>query len=687
MKSDQSKTKAELIQELQTLRKRISIPETIKRKMAERGLEESEDRYRELVEKAGIAILIDNIKGEFEYFNKQFVKLFGYTQKVIQKLSIRDLVHPDDLERVMTIHKDRIRGNKVISRYEFRGIKKDRSIIHLEVSAVTLKENNSIVGTRSYLWDITERKQAQEKLLNSEQKFKNIAESTLDVVYRLNLTGHIEYVSPNVKELSGYRPEDLIGKHLMKTTPAKEIPRALKALKIVLDGNSLRNFEIKQKDKNGRIIPAEINAVPLWKNGKIVGGQGIMRDITERKDAEKKFKHYANRISAINEASNTLASNLNLQIVLDQCTKIARQMFAATDVTVFFIEEDSQYLTPIHSLGSYRDDIMAIRLQFGEGLPGKVAESGIAQVVNRIDLTDIYKRIPGAPVEPDSIMCAPLKIRNKVIGVLRLSKLGGDTLLEEDLKFLENLADISAVAIQNARLYENVQKSEKSYRLLSEQLNETNDQKKLLLDIITHDLKNPLFAISGIAERMLDEHSDNEMTEAIKYSSDKLLRVMDSATVLAQVAIGEKIELKEYNLSEGLRSLTKEFSSQLDHSGMILEINLSGTILIQANPIISEVFINYVSNAIKYATDGKKIIIDCIENTEFLTINVKDYGTTIPEEHRRKIFNRTYQIDGIKSGRGLGLSIVKKIAEAHNAIVGVKPNKPTGNIFYIKMPV
>ncbi|MCK5330288.1 MAG: ATP-binding protein, partial [Candidatus Marinimicrobia bacterium] len=88
----------------------------------------------------------------------------------------------------------------------------------------------------------------------------------------------------------------------------------------------------------------------------------------------------------------------------------------------------------------------------------------------------------------------------------------------------------------------------------------------------------------------------------------------------------------------------------------------------------------------KHATKGKKIVIDSKKSDQFLTINVKDSGTTIPEEHRQKVFDRTHQIDDKKRGRGLGLSIVDRIADAHNAEVGVKPNEPVGNIFYIKIP-
>ncbi|MCK4787633.1 MAG: PAS domain S-box protein, partial [Desulfobacteraceae bacterium] len=132
------------------------------RKQAEEALRKSEKSYRELVEKAGITILIDDREGNFAYFNETFTELFGYSAEEIKDKSIQSLVHPDDVDRVMQFHKERLQGKKVPSRYEFRGVRKDGSTIHMEVDTIELKEEESIVGTRSYIWDITERKRAEE---------------------------------------------------------------------------------------------------------------------------------------------------------------------------------------------------------------------------------------------------------------------------------------------------------------------------------------------------------------------------------------------------------------------------------------------------------------------------------------------------------------------------------------------
>ena len=211
-----------------------------------------------------------------------------------------------------------------------------------------------------------------------------------------------------------------------------------------------------------------------------------------------------------------------------------------------------------------------------------------------------------------------------------------------------------------------------------------NNMKELLLDIITHDLENPAGVISAMANIGVGESPDDEILNLIKDSSDSLLEVIDNASVLSKVGLEEKIEMEELDLVNMIEQVKAEFKSHLENAGMNLECELPGRLIIKANPILAEVFKNYVSNAIKYAQDGKRIFIESNIVDNSVTIEVNDYGSSIPEEEYDNIFKRSIQLNKEKKqGRGLGLAIVKRIAEAHNAEVGVKPNKPTGNIFYI----
>ncbi len=129
----------------------------------------------------------------------------------------------------------------------------------------------------------------ENKLKENEEKLKVIIENVNDVIFQLSPAGIIKYVSPNVEKLYGYEASDLVGKHLKKTTPRSEIPKALKILEDVISGKIIKNFEINQLDSQGKIVPMEISISPIKKGKKTIAVQGVMRDITERKQMEKEL--------------------------------------------------------------------------------------------------------------------------------------------------------------------------------------------------------------------------------------------------------------------------------------------------------------------------------------------------------------------------------------------------------------
>jgi len=128
-------------------------------------------------------------------------------------------------------------------------------------------------------------------LREKESNYKTILRSSHDIIFQLSPLGFFQYVSPKVRELYGYKEQDLIGKHIKVTTPMHDIPKALKTMKRALLGETIKNFELDQLDKKGRIIRVEINASPIKKGNKITGAMGVLRDITERSKAEEALRH------------------------------------------------------------------------------------------------------------------------------------------------------------------------------------------------------------------------------------------------------------------------------------------------------------------------------------------------------------------------------------------------------------
>ncbi|MBN2273246.1 MAG: PAS domain-containing sensor histidine kinase [Bacteroidales bacterium] len=233
---------------------------------------------------------------------------------------------------------------------------------------------------------------------------------------------------------------------------------------------------------------------------------------------------------------------------------------------------------------------------------------------------------------------------------------------------------------------EHIRRSEAKYRELSEQLGETNSIKDLLLDVITHDLRNAAGNIFGFASLLKEMNPTLEFIDNIETSSLSLLSVIDNASTLAKISAGEKIDMVKLNLTEIIKDSLEEFTPMNGKALVEIKLRLHEKLMVNANPIISEVFKNYVSNAIKYAHEGHLVIVETLKEGEYIKVMVKDFGNTIPEDSRKIIFERRITLDKTrKLNSGLGLAIVKKIADIHDAEAWVEPNHPTGNIFCLRI--
>uniref|UniRef100_A0A7V3RIB9 Diguanylate cyclase n=1 Tax=candidate division WOR-3 bacterium TaxID=2052148 RepID=A0A7V3RIB9_UNCW3 len=169
---------------------------------------ESEEKYRDLVENAAVGILIDDVDGNVVYFNDKFSRLFGYKQNEFAKLKPEDYIFPEDLKIIREYHRRRISGEDAPSRYEIRGIHKNKKLINLEVYTILLKKNGKIIGTRNYIMDITERKRVEDHLsyqsmtdeltgLLNRRGFKSLAQHQIELAKKIKKGFYLFYCDLN----------------------------------------------------------------------------------------------------------------------------------------------------------------------------------------------------------------------------------------------------------------------------------------------------------------------------------------------------------------------------------------------------------------------------------------------------------------------------------------------------------
>ncbi len=543
----------------------------------------------------------------------------------------------------------------------------------------------SIIVLTYIIWYYTHTKASS---LISEKKYRDLFEKSADAILILKNNKIID-CNESILKMLGYKTKgELLKIHPSELSPEKQpdgkssFIKADEMMEIALEEGS-NHFEWDYKKVNGEIFPVEVllTAVASSNDSKII--YSVLRDISVRKQAEK-LENLLFKITAeasISEDLNELYKwiHRHLQDILDT-TNLFFGILNEDETMMsfpYYVDEHDLPPDPV-KLPQKLISEYVIKLR----KPLLLKEQDIIDLANRglIDL-DVSGTISKV------WMGAPLMNKERAIGIIVLQSYHYSNLYSKsDLDILSFISEQITATIMRMQTKETIKESERKFRILSRQLKNSNSLKELLFDIIAHDLKNPASVVKGFAEFGLETDPDNEIFQEIQVSTDGLLKVLDNATLLSKIATGDEIDKEQVDITEMIKTITKEFTTQLENVKMQLDLNIKKKIIVKVNPIISEVFRNYISNAIKYASSGEKILVDAHEEDSMVTINVIDHGDTIAEKEHNNIFKRSIQLDRT-SGSGLGLAIVKRIAAAHKAEVGVKPNKPTGNIFYIKLPV
>lgn len=268
------------------------------RKIAVEKLHRSEERFRALAESAVDSILTTDIHGKIILFNDSLLESFGYKKDEIQNQPVTLLI-PDRLrdkfeKRIMKFQST---GQHSLSGKTFlsTGLRKDGTEFPFEMSLSTWESEGEKYNT-SIIRDITERKEALEAIRESELKFRNMVETTPNIIWEIDKEGVINYISPQCQEILGYSAAELTGQSVLKMVQPDFIPEAQKLLKNLVKQRS-STFEVQTKHKNGKTLIIEIRSVKRYDNdGQFIGYQGVARDITENKSREEKLQQSQNQL-------------------------------------------------------------------------------------------------------------------------------------------------------------------------------------------------------------------------------------------------------------------------------------------------------------------------------------------------------------------------------------------------------
>ncbi|MEJ2054188.1 MAG: PAS domain S-box protein [Calditrichaceae bacterium] len=270
----------------------------------EKELTQSKELYKELVEKAGVAILIDDENGNLQYFNKKLSEIFGYSQNELKKKNFLKLIHPDDVERIRTIHKKRFLGLEPDSTYELKAVHKGGRTLYLDLHTSVIQDNGHIKSCRTFIWDRTDKTLIEAARIRSEQQYRDLYDNNRDGIIVYDLDGNIVECNPVFEEMIGYPASEIARLANKDITPEKWIKTDLD---IVRKQTLKRGYsDIYQKEyihKNGNAFPVELRTYLIRDDtGNPEGFWAIIRDISDRKKIEVEMNMLVHTVKSVREA-------------------------------------------------------------------------------------------------------------------------------------------------------------------------------------------------------------------------------------------------------------------------------------------------------------------------------------------------------------------------------------------------
>src|SRR3989475_10663714 len=385
-------------------------------------------------------------------------------------------------------------------------------------------------------------------------------------------------------------------------------------------------------------------------------------------------------IQLLNRLGGLFTGSLSLNDNIDAMLRATSQMVQFDAATVFLLNEGSRELmaTATHP---HRDMVPHIaRFVLGEGILGYAVEQ--LETLNIADATlDPRFKILDQSRSPRALMVQPLATPQRVVGAMTISRQRVDPFTELDAAILKVITNQAAIAIENGRLYEQLQAHLGELETANAQIAEVSRLKSEFLANMSHELRTPLNAILGFSELLRDdlagkitEKQRKDCLDNIYNSGRHLLSLINDVLDLTKIEAGRMdLVYEEFGVEsagpEGLHVPTSLAINKGIQIPSTVEPPPSAPVAATNN--FQQVLYNLLSNAIKFTPPSGRIVVQARAQDQHLKIAVQDSGIGIAKELQHKIFGAFYQVQSASNreypGTDLGLALTKKQVDRHGA--------------------
>ena len=402
-------------------------------------------------------------------------------------------------------------------------------------------------------------------------------------------------------------------------------------------------------------------------------------------------------LRALGEVGQTVSSTLDLQTVLSTIVRHAVQL-SGTDCGIIY--EYDEATQEFHLRASYQMEeelvnaYRATPLRLGQGATGRAAETKTPT-----QIADLRQEQDTRGMRPilsrlgyQSLLAVPLLLDQKIMGALTIYRRETGTFAPAVVNLLQTFATQSVLAIQNARLFREIEDK-------SRQIEAANRHKSEFLANMSHELRTPLNAIIGFSEVLQEKlfgdlnEKQAEYTSDILTSGQHLLSLINEILDLSKVEAGRmELELASFDLPLAIDNARTFVRERAVKHGITLDVDVDERLgeYVGDERKIKQILLNLLSNAVKFTPEGGRISISAGKTDQGAEISVSDTGIGIAPEDQPKIFEEFRQVGSDSThkieGTGLGLTLAKKFVELHGGTIWVESEVGKGSTFIFTLP-